>query len=60
VIARLKASAIDEYLQNVPEDRGQALRKLRAAIRSIVPDVEECISHRIPAFRLNGTRWCAS
>ena len=38
----------------VPEDRRRALEDLRAKIRSIVPDAEECISYRIPAFRLNG------
>jgi len=54
VITRLKPTTIDAYLQSLPKDRRQALQKLRATIRSIVPDVEECISYRIPAFRLNG------
>ncbi len=30
------------------------LENLRAKIRSIIPDAEECISYRMPAFRLNG------
>jgi uncharacterized protein YdhG (YjbR/CyaY superfamily) len=47
-------STIDEYLQSVPEDRRRLLADLRAKILSIVPDAEECISYRIPAFRLNG------
>jgi len=47
-------STIDEYLKRVPEDRRRALEDLRAKIRSVVPAVEECISYRIPAFRLNG------
>lgn len=47
-------SPIDDYLRTVPEDRRKALEDLRAKIRSIVPDAEECISYRIPAFRLNG------
>lgn len=54
MIRRLKPVTIDEYLEKVPEDRRQALQNLRAGIRSIVPNVEECISYRIPAFRLNG------
>jgi uncharacterized protein YdhG (YjbR/CyaY superfamily) len=49
-----KASTIDEYLKRVPEDRQRALQDLRAKIRAVVPDAEECISYRIPAFRLNG------
>ena len=49
-----KASTIDEYLKTVPEDRRRTLADLRIKIRSIVPSAEECISYRIPAFRLNG------
>lgn len=51
---RRKPSTIDEYLETVPEDRRRALEDLRARIRSIVPAAEECISYRIPAFRING------
>jgi len=54
VTRRLKSATIDQYLEQVPEDRRQALQSLRARIRAIVPNVEECISYRIPAFRLNG------
>lgn len=52
--ARRIAATIDDYLKTVPEDRRRALRDLRAKIRAAVPDAEECISYRIPAFRLNG------
>jgi uncharacterized protein YdhG (YjbR/CyaY superfamily) len=48
-------SMIDDYLKSIPEDRRGALEDLRVKIRSIVPNAEECISYRIPAFRLNGT-----
>jgi len=48
------ASTIDEYLKTVPEDRRQALQGLRKKIRAVLPGVEECISYRIPAFRLDG------
>ena len=30
------------------------LEDLRAKIRSVIPDAEECISYRIPAFRFKG------
>ena len=51
---RRKPSTIDDYLKGVPEDCRQALEDLRAKIRSVVPDAQECISYRIPAFCLNG------
>ena len=45
---------IDEYLASVPEDKREALVKLRSTINSIAPEVEECISYQMPAFRLYG------
>ncbi|MGD0525472.1 MAG: DUF1801 domain-containing protein [Polyangiaceae bacterium] len=45
---------IDDYLAGVPEPKRAALAALRRTIRSIVPRAEECISYRIPAFRLDG------
>lgn len=48
------ASTIDEYLGSIPEDRRVALEDLRRKIRAVIPDAEECISYRIPAFRLKG------
>ena len=47
-------TTIDEYLAGVSADRRQALENLRKQIRSIVPAAEECISYRIPAFRVDG------
>jgi uncharacterized protein YdhG (YjbR/CyaY superfamily) len=47
-------SAIDDYLAGVPPEKRAALGKLRKAIRSVVPKAEECISYRMPAFRLDG------
>jgi uncharacterized protein YdhG (YjbR/CyaY superfamily) len=45
---------IDEYLATLGGTKRAALEKLRKTIRSIVPRAEECISYRIPAFRLDG------
>jgi uncharacterized protein YdhG (YjbR/CyaY superfamily) len=47
-------TSIDGYLKGVPEDRRRALERLRETIRSIIPEAQECISYRIPAFRVNG------
>jgi uncharacterized protein YdhG (YjbR/CyaY superfamily) len=52
--AQRKPSTIDGYLGVVPRDRRRALEDLRTKIRAIVPEAEECISYRIPAFRLRG------
>ncbi len=49
-----KFDSIGEYLASVTGDRRLALERLRKTILSIVPEAEECISYRMPAFRLNG------
>jgi uncharacterized protein YdhG (YjbR/CyaY superfamily) len=49
-----KSSAIDDYLRGLPPNRRAALEDLRAKIRAVVPEAEECISYRMPAFRVNG------
>ena len=49
-----KPRTIDEYLAGVNADQRVALEKLRKTIRAAAPEVEECISYGIPAFRLNG------
>jgi len=46
---------IDEYLATVPEPARGTLKKIRAAIRSIVPrEATETISYGMPAFKHNG------
>ncbi len=46
--------AIDEYLADVSPKSRALLQQLRKTIRAAVPEVEECISYRIPAFRYRG------
>lgn len=49
------AGTIDEYLAALSDDdKRAALEKLRKTIRSAAPGAEECISYRLPAFRLDG------
>ena len=46
---------VDEYVAGVPEPARNALKKMRAAIRSAVPpEAIETISYRIPAFKHKG------
>lgn len=49
-----KTATIDAYLALVKGEKRAALDKLRKTIRTVVPKAEECISYRIPAFRLDG------
>ena len=52
--AMRREPAIDEYLAKVTPGRRALLQRLRKAIHAAVPEVEECISYRIPAFRYDG------
>src|ERR1700678_3689068 len=45
---------VDEYLAEVSPSSRALLQSLRKTIRSIVPEAEECISYRMPAFRYQG------
>ena len=42
---------IDEYLENLPEDRRAALERLRDIIRKTVPECTERVSYQVPIFR---------
>lgn len=49
-----KSSDIDAYLAALGDDQRGALEALRGLIRAEVPEAVECISYRLPAFRLHG------
>ena len=51
---KTKPASVDEYLAALSTDKRAALEKLRRAIHTAAPGVEECISYSLPAFRLNG------
>lgn len=46
---------IDAYLAQLEEPKRTTLRELRKTIHEVIPDAEQCISYRMPAFRLHGT-----
>ena len=47
-------TSIDAYLARLDDEKRAALEKLRSAIRAAAPKAEDCISYRLPAFRLDG------
>jgi uncharacterized protein YdhG (YjbR/CyaY superfamily) len=50
----VSAEEVDAYLQALEEPKRSTLEALRRTILEIVPDAEQVISYRVPAFRLNG------
>jgi uncharacterized protein YdhG (YjbR/CyaY superfamily) len=46
--------AIDAYLAGVDAKSRRLLQSLRKTIHTLVPEVEECIRYRLPAFRYDG------
>lgn len=54
-----KPTTIDEYLAPLPEDKREALQRLREIILRTAPKAEELISYGIPTFRLDGQKLVA-
>ena len=50
----MPAHEVDAYLQRLEEPKRSTLEALRRTILEIVPDAEQVISYRVPAFRVNG------
>jgi len=47
-------ATVDDYIAGCPQAVQPILRKLRATIRRAVPQATECISYRMPAYKLHG------
>ena len=50
----MSSEEVDEYLRAVEEPKRSTLEALRHAILEIVPEAEQVISYRVPAFRVRG------
>jgi uncharacterized protein YdhG (YjbR/CyaY superfamily) len=50
----VSADEVDEYLRGVEEPKRGTLEVLRRTILECVPEAEETISYRVPAFRVRG------
>jgi uncharacterized protein YdhG (YjbR/CyaY superfamily) len=52
--AAVSVEEVDAYLAEVDEPKRSTLQALRRTILEIVPDAEQVISYRVPAFRVQG------
>ena len=50
----MSAEDVDAYLRGVEEPKRSTLGTLRRTILEIIPEAEEVISYRVPAFRVQG------
>ncbi|HLW94227.1 MAG TPA: DUF1801 domain-containing protein [Solirubrobacteraceae bacterium] len=50
----MSVAEVDEYLRGLDEPKRGTLEALRRTILEIVPDAEQVISYRVPAFRARG------
>ncbi len=50
----MAAHEIDDYLVGLPDDQRRALDDLRTTILTVLPDAEQGISYKLPAFRSGG------
>jgi uncharacterized protein YdhG (YjbR/CyaY superfamily) len=50
----VSAEEVDDYLLKVEEPKRSTLQALRRTILEIVPEAEQVISYRVPAFRARG------
>ncbi len=50
----MASADVDAYLNRLEEPTRETLQTLRRTILEIVPEAEEVISYRVPAFRVGG------
>jgi len=50
----VSAEDVDAYLRGIEEPKRSTLAALRATILEIVPEAEQVISYKVPAFRVEG------
>jgi uncharacterized protein YdhG (YjbR/CyaY superfamily) len=50
----VSAEDVDEYLRGIDEPKRGTLQALRDVILEVIPNAEQVISYRVPAFRVHG------
>jgi uncharacterized protein YdhG (YjbR/CyaY superfamily) len=51
-MANTAFTSVEEYIATFPEGTQKVLRQLRGTIRKALPEAEEVISYKMPAYRL--------
>jgi uncharacterized protein YdhG (YjbR/CyaY superfamily) len=52
--AAMSAEEVDQYLRALEEPKRSTLQALRKTVLEIIPEAEQVISYRVPAFRVGG------
>ncbi len=50
---------VEAYLAALPRDQAAALHALRATLRALLPEADECMSYAMPGFRMPNGRMAA-
>ena len=50
----VSAQEIDQYLEGLDEPKRETLAQLRQAILDVLPEAEQGMSYRLPAFKVRG------
>lgn len=48
------SAGVEAHLAKLPEPQRSTLMALRATLRKVLPDAEECLKYAMPAFVVNG------
>ena len=52
--AKTAFTSVDQYIASQPKAVQRVLKRVRSTIRKGMPEAEEAISYKIPAYRLHG------
>jgi len=52
--AKTAFTSVDQYIASQPKAVQRVLKRVRSTIRKGMPEAEEAISYKIPAFKLHG------
>jgi uncharacterized protein YdhG (YjbR/CyaY superfamily) len=50
----MKSKLVEDYIAGFEPEIQKRLQLMRETILSVAPDAEECISYKMPAYKLNG------
>jgi uncharacterized protein YdhG (YjbR/CyaY superfamily) len=53
-VGRINFKNVDEYISAQPDTAQVVLQRVRNTLRKALPEAEEVISYKIPAYRLKG------